>query len=62
MANMMAPKKDGKPYRAEDFLLAFKDATEVAEEQTREQIEAMIKTWVAAANIVHRRELKAKGH
>lgn len=59
LANLMAPRK-GQPYRAEDFLLEFKDATQVAEEQTQEQIEAMIKTWVAAANIQARLEKKTK--
>lgn len=53
IANMMAGKRD-KPYAAEDFLLTFKDASQIAEEQSQAQIEAMIKTWVAAANVQHR--------
>jgi hypothetical protein len=57
MANILAPRK-GQPYKAEDFLLTFRDAGQVAEEQSQEQIEWMIKTWVAAANIQARRELK----
>ena len=59
VANMVRGK-DQKPFTPEDFLLEFKekDSESQGEGQTPEQIEAMIKTWVAAANIMHRRELK----
>lgn len=59
LANLMAPRK-GQPYRAEDFLLEFKDAEQVAEEQTQQQIETMLRTWVAAANIQARLDEKRK--
>lgn len=51
----------GKSQKAEDFLLEFRDSSKL-EEQSLEQIEAMLKTWVAAANIVHRKEFKAKAN
>jgi hypothetical protein len=56
---MVAGKKEGsKAYQAEEFLLEFKDREHATEDQTLAQIESSIKTWVAAANIQHRREKK----
>jgi hypothetical protein len=57
LANMLAPRK-GRAYQAEEFLLEFKGSEQVTTEQSLQQIEATIVTWVAAANIMHRREKK----
>lgn len=62
LANILATRRDGKPYKAEDFLIDFKDPTQIAEEQSQAQIENAIKLWVSAANILHQRQLKAKGN
>jgi hypothetical protein len=56
LANMLSARK-GEPHRAEEFLLEFKEKG-AQEEQSQAQVEAMIKTWVAAANITHRKPTK----